>query len=90
VLVGTEGTLSSYDYEPTVRLQNAEHPDGRDLPVDRLMPPRQNPVQYLVDRIENDLPVEGPLGLEICRIGQQIVDTARRSAREKRTLPLIR
>ena len=45
-------------------------------------------VQYLVDRIRRDLPVEGPLSLDIGRVGQQIVDTAYRSAQEKRTLKL--
>jgi glucose-fructose oxidoreductase len=89
VLVGTEGTVSSYDYESIVRLQSRDHPEGRDLPVDSLTPPHQNPVQYMVDRLANDLPVEGPLSLEVCRIGQQIVDTAYRSAEEKRTLKLI-
>jgi glucose-fructose oxidoreductase len=33
--------------------------------------------------------VHGPLSPTICRIGQQIVDTAVLSARERRTLPLI-
>jgi glucose-fructose oxidoreductase len=33
--------------------------------------------------------VEGPLSPEIARIGQQIVDSAVLSAREKRTVPLI-
>jgi glucose-fructose oxidoreductase len=89
VLVGTEGTVSSYDYESTVRLQGRDCPEGRDLPVDSLTPPNQDPVQYMVDRLVNDLPVKGPLSLEICRIGQQIVDTAYRSAAEKRTLRLI-
>jgi len=35
------------------------------------------------------LPLEGPLSVEISRIGQQIVDTAFRSAREGKALPLI-
>jgi glucose-fructose oxidoreductase len=57
--------------------------------VDRIEAPNQNPVQYLVHCLEQGLPIEGPLSPSMSRIGQQIVDTAALSAREKRTLPLI-
>jgi glucose-fructose oxidoreductase len=89
VLVGTGGTISSYDYEPTVRLQSPSLPEGQELTVDVLQPPYQNPVQYMVHCLSSGTPIEGPLALDVCRIGQQIVDTAHRSAREKRTLPLM-
>jgi glucose-fructose oxidoreductase len=89
VITGTAGTIASYDYAPTIRLQTRDHPAGRDLPVDRLDPPFQNPVQYLLHRLDTDLPVTGPLSPELSRIGQQIVDTAARSAAEKRTLTLL-
>ncbi len=89
VIVGTKGTISSYDFEQTVRVQTSEQPEGWVMPVDQLKPPYQNPVQYIVDCIENDKPVTGPLSLEISRIGQQIVDSAVLSANEKRTIPLI-
>jgi len=89
VLVGSRGTLSSYDFENRVRVQDAETPAGRDVPVPPLTPPFQNPVQYLLHCLENQSPITGPLSPEISRIGQQIVDTAYRSAREKRTLALI-
>ena len=89
VITGTEGTISSYDYEATVRMQTRECPEGRTLPVDELKPPYQNPVQYLVHSLDNDLPIEGPLAPAVCRIGQQIVDTAYASAQAKRTLPLM-
>ncbi|GMV93150.1 MAG: hypothetical protein AMXMBFR82_29280 [Candidatus Hydrogenedentota bacterium] len=89
VVKGTTGTISSYDFESTVRVQTFECPQGRDVPVDTVEAPFQNPVQYMIHCIENDLPIEGPLSTGIARIGQQIVDTAVRSAEEKRTLPLI-
>jgi predicted dehydrogenase len=89
VIVGTEGTISSYDYASTIRVQTAEHPGGHDIDVDALNAPHQNPVQYMVHCLENSLTIEGPLSPEICRIGQQIVDTAYQSALEKRTLPLV-
>jgi glucose-fructose oxidoreductase len=89
VIVGTAGTISSYDFESTVHVQTSEHPEGSDVPVDTLRSPFQNPIQYVVDCLEDGRAVEGPLSVEISRIGQQIVDTAVRSAREKRTLPLL-
>lgn len=88
VLVGTGGTISSYDYAPTIRMQTRKHPEGEDLPVDRLMPPFQNPVQYVIHCLENDLPIQGPLSPELSRIGQRIIDAAVRSARERRTVDL--
>jgi len=89
VIVGTQGTISSYDFEPTVRLQHAEKPEGEAIPVDTLQAPMQNPVQYMIHCMKNNLPVEGPLSVEISRIGQQIVDTAYQSALQKKTLPLM-
>jgi len=89
VLKGTAGTLSSYDYEPTVRIQNKDCPEGQDIRVDELEPPFQNPVQFFIHCLETCQPVEGPLSPELCRIGQQIVDSAVLSAREKRTVELI-
>ena len=89
VLVGTKGTISSYDYEPTIRVQTSAHPEGYEVPVDNLTYPQRNPIEYFLDCIERDVLAEGPLSPTIARIGQQIVDTARESAAQKRTLPLI-
>jgi len=89
VIVGTEGTISSYDYEPTIRVQTRAHPAGETLPVDTLMPPYQKPVQYLIHCISAGEPISGPLAPEISRIGQQIVDSAVLSARERRTVTLL-
>jgi glucose-fructose oxidoreductase len=88
VIVGREGTISSYDYEPTIRMQSRTHPEGEEITVDVLQAPFQNPVQYIVHCMETGEPVRGPLSIELCRIGQQIVDSARQSAREGRTVPL--
>lgn len=89
VVVGTEGTVSAYDYDKTVRVQTRQRPEGFDLPVDALKFPFENPVQYVLDRIENDKPIDGPLSPELSRIGQRIVDTAVLSAKEKRTVKLL-
>lgn len=90
VLVGTAGTISSYDYEKTVRVQTRDCPQGRDIPADELKPPFQNPVQYVIHCLESGKPIDGPLSPALSRIGQQIVDSAVLSARERRTVPLIR
>ena len=89
VLVGTEGTISSFDYQPTIRIQDKKSPQGRDIVVDDVIPPFQNPVQYFIHCLKHDLPVDGPLSPTLSRIGQQIVDTAMASSQQKRTLPLI-
>lgn len=89
VLKGSEGTISSYDYGETIRVQSRQNPEGRDVEVTELEAPRTNPVEYFLHCLETGEPVDGPLGLEVSRIGQQIVDTAYRSAQEKRALPLV-
>ncbi len=80
VLKGTKGTISSYDYEPTVRIQTVNRPEGTDIPVDKLETPHQNPIQYFLHCLERDLAPEGPLAPKVSRIGQQIVDSAVLSA----------
>ena len=89
VLKGTEGTISSYDYEATVRVQTTQARQGYAQPVDRLHDAGGNPVSYFLDCLERDHRVEGPLSPSICRIGQQIIDTAVASAERGMTLPLI-
>ncbi|WP_145074837.1 Gfo/Idh/MocA family protein [Aureliella helgolandensis] len=88
-LVGTEGTITSWDYSPTLRVQDGAHPEGIDVPVDSLLPPEQNAMQYFIDCLKRDRAIEGPLSPELSRIGQQIVDTAFASAQQKRTLKLL-
>lgn len=89
VIVGREGTISSYDFEKTIRLQTEKDPAGRDTPVDALAAPLQNPVQYFIHCLEAGEPVLGPLSPEICRTGQRIVDSAVLSALNKHTVRLL-
>ena len=89
VLVGRSGTISSYDYETTIRVQTRSSEQGELVPVDQLAAPNDSPINYVVDRLRSNLPIEGPLSPAIARVGQQIVDTAAASAAAKRTLPLI-
>jgi glucose-fructose oxidoreductase len=88
VLVGREGTLSSYDREQTIRIQTRQRPQGEDLPADEVQSPFRNPIEYMFDCMESGKLVEGPLSPAISRIGQQIVDAAVRSAQEKRTVEI--
>ncbi len=89
VLKGEDGTISSYDYEPTIRVQTRANLRGEDVPVDALAEPMQNPIQYFVHCIREGRPVAGPLSPKISRIGQQIVDSAVLSARLGKTVKLI-
>lgn len=89
VLKGSDGTISSYDYEPTVRMQTRRRPEGEVIRADALKPPFQNPIQYFVECLRRDRPPEGPLSPAISRIGQQIVDSAVLSAKLKRTVKLV-
>ena len=89
VVVGSEGTISSYDYESVIRVQTRARPETHELPVDILQAPRQNPIQYLLHCLDTGEQVTGPLDPKLCRIGQQIVDSAVESARLKRTVPLL-
>lgn len=89
-IIGTDGTISSYDYADTIGVQTRKCPTIHEVPVDSLAAPTQNPVQYFIHCLESGEPITGPLSLEISRIGQQIVDTAVISAREKRTVPLVK
>jgi glucose-fructose oxidoreductase len=89
VIRGSDGAVSSYDYETSVRVQTRERPEGYDLPAGPLEPPNDGAVYYFLHRLESGQPIEGPLSPGLSRIGQQIFDTALRSAQSGRTLPLI-
>ncbi len=89
VIVGKQGSISSYDFEAAVRLQTREDPRGREIPVDTLVPPGQNPVQYFIHCLETGEAVRGPLSPEICRTGQRIVDSAVLSALHKHAVRLL-
>ncbi len=89
ILVGSEGTISSFDYEPTIQIQSRTHPAGRSIAVDVVEPPNQNPIQFFVECLKHGTEISGPLSPALSRIGQQIVDTAFLSAQYKQTLALL-
>ena len=90
VLVGSAGTISSYDYEGTVRVQDEENPEGYEVEVDPLEPPLENVVQYVIHCLENDEEVAfPPLDPRHCREAQRIIDTAQLSAERGETVELV-
>ena len=88
VVRGSEGTISSYDYEARIRIQTADRPEGYELAADELPEGERNGIEYVLACLEAGRPVDGPLSPEVARIGQQIVDAAIRSAESKQTVPL--
>jgi glucose-fructose oxidoreductase len=88
VILGTDGTVSSYDYDPFVTVQTRRRPQPHTVIAPPPKAPHQNPVQYLLHQLDRGLPLEGPVSLPISRIGQEIVDAAVRSARTKKTIRL--
>lgn len=89
VLVGTDGSIASYDYDDHVTLQTRERPQHTPVPVDSLPPGRRGPIEYMLATIESGAPVNGPLDPELCLIGQRMIDSAMLSATEKRTVALV-
>jgi predicted dehydrogenase len=89
VICGSDGTIACYDYEPSVRVQTRARPEGYDIPADELRAPERDPIEYFLHCISTGTPLDGPLSPGISRIGQQIVDSAVLSAREKRTVTLL-
>ena len=89
VVVGTEGTISSYDYDAHVSVQTRDKPEIHEVAADRLQAPFRNPVEYVLHCKAKGLPIEGPLDPALSRTAQRIVDTAALSAKERRTLALL-
>jgi predicted dehydrogenase len=89
VLVGTDGTIGSPDYATHITVQTRKEPNQTGVPVDKQPVGRRNGIEYMLDRIAKDQPIEGPLSPDLCLTAQRIVDTAAESARQKRTLALL-
>jgi predicted dehydrogenase len=87
--VGTDGTIQSRDYADHITLQTRTHPEPTPVPADPLPIGQRNAIEYVLACIDKNQPITGPLDPVVSLLGQRIVDTAARSAREKRTLALI-
>lgn len=89
IVVGSEGTISSFDYQDHITVQTEEHPEGAAVPVDVLELRDSNAIDHVTSVLDGGGTLTGPLSVEVSRAGQQIVDTARESARLGRTLELL-
>jgi glucose-fructose oxidoreductase len=89
VLVGSDGTLSSYDYDDRVTVQTRARPEPTPVPVEPVPAGHRNPIEHVLGCLERGEPFVGPLDPALSLIGQRIVDTAALSARERRPLALL-
>jgi glucose-fructose oxidoreductase len=89
VLVGTDGSIASYDYDDHVTLQTRANPAHTRVPVDVLPAGRRNPLEYVLARLDDGAPIAGPLDPALCLIGQRIIDSAVLSSQMKCTLGLV-
>ena len=89
VFVGTEGTIASWDYAAEVTVQTCDRPEPHPIPADPLPEGRRNAIEYVLGCIARGEALSGPLDPAVSLTGQRSVDTAARSAGEKRTLALI-
>ena len=89
VVVGSGGTISSYDYEDHVTIQTLEHPVPTQVPVDTLAAPMRNIIEHFDATAASPESLHAPLTPRICRIGQKIVDLAVASSAAGRTLEYV-
>jgi len=89
VLVGTDGSISSGDYDAYVTLQTRANTAHVRVPADTLPPGRRAIIEYMLARIEDGAPITGPLDPKLCLIGQRMIDSAVQSSIEKRSVPLV-
>jgi predicted dehydrogenase len=85
----SDGTIASPDYASHVTVQTRARPERHEIAVDPLKEGERNAIEYVLGCIARGEPVGGPLDPALCLTAQRIVDTAARSAAEKRTLELI-
>ena len=90
VLVGSDGSISSYDYDDFVTLQTRKATDaGRKCPPTRCRPAGAGRSSTCWRRIEDGAPIAGPLDPALSLIGQRMIDSAVLSAASKRAVPLV-
>lgn len=88
VVCGSHGTISSWDYEPHVTLQDSRHPEGRQVPVEAQAPHERDSIEAMLHHLDTGEPLDGPMSPQICRTGQVIVDAAVRSVEQGRTITI--
>ena len=88
VVVGTKGTIATYDYEDHVTAQTADHPEGIAIPVDDLEACDRDGLANMIAALDAGTDVTGPVSPWISRAGQRIVDSAREALRQRTTVEL--
>jgi len=89
VIVGDEGTISSFDYADHVTVQTRSEPAAHPVVADPLATHNQTFVNNVLDALDRDVDIVGPLSPWTSRSGQRIIDSARQSAQLGQTVPLI-
>jgi predicted dehydrogenase len=89
VLVGTDGSIGSGDYDDFVTLQTRKNTSHVKVPADKLPAGNRAVIEYLLARIEDGQPITGPLDPKLCLTGQRMIDSAVLSSREKRSVALV-
>lgn len=89
-LVGSDGSISSWDYDDHVVLQTRADPAHRNIPVDCLPEGQRGVIEYMLGIIDRDEPVTGVLDPELALIGQRMIDSAVLAATRKQTVELVR
>jgi predicted dehydrogenase len=89
VLVGTDGSIGSGDYDDFVTLQTRQNTAHVKIPADKLPAGRRAVIEYMLARIEDGQPITGPLDPQLCLTGQRMIDSAVLSSREKRSVALV-
>lgn len=78
VLNGTEGSLSSWDYDNKVTLHRGGAPER--VPIDEIAAEDSNALANLIAHLRDGRPLDPPLTAETSRAGHAIVEAAVRSA----------
>lgn len=89
VVVGSLGTITSYDYEDHVTVQTMAQPFPTQIAVDKLAAPMRNIIEHFDATAASPETLHAPLTPRICRIGQKITDLAVASAAAGRTLEYV-
>lgn len=87
--VGTDGTIASPDYAGHLTVQTRDRPERHEVSVDPLPEGERDPISFVLGRLSRGEAVGDLLDPGLCLTAQRIVDTAARSAAEKRTLELL-
>ena len=90
VLVGSDGSISSYDYDDFVTLQTRQAPAPARVaaPTPAGRPARPDRIHAGAHR-RTALRSQGPLDPALSLVGQRIIDSAVLSAASKRTVALV-